>query len=434
MDNQLFDTFEPVSAKAWKQLIQSDLKGADYNETLVWESLEGIKVKPIYHTDEVEYLNVPKKKNRFKNAEFIKLFDEQEINSFIKDALKNGVEVMIVKADKSFDIDVLLQGVSFDKHHQIIFQLDFISRDIIEMIIEKMKTNSFNIWLDPIGHLFKTGSWYNSETDIVEALDIIKSNDNIEAYINASIFQNAGANIVQQIAYTLSYMTEYFNRDHKISLTKIPVLFAVGGNYFFEIAKFRAFRYLWEELKQSNDLDVSIELFAIPSYRNKTLKDFNNNILRSGTELMSAVLGGADVCIGLPYDVLFKEKNEASSRTARNQLNILKEEVSIEDVDKITQGTYYIEQISIELAKKALELFKLIEANEGLLDLFYRGKLQEKIKQSADKEQVLYDEGKVVLVGSNKYEQKEVEVPQALVNKRYEKTDYESIPVRYLAL
>ncbi len=433
MDNQLFATFEPVGVQAWKQIIQADLKGADYNETLVWESLEGIKVKPIYHADNAEYLNIPPKENRFKNAELIEVKDEQDSNVAAKEALKNGIHVVIFKSDKTFDCKALLKDLPEDKAEGFIFDLDFIDPDFIKELSQYPFTKPFSVWVDPIAELFKTGMKNPYNQDLKAALDIVKANANVKLTVEPAIFQNAGANIVQQIAYTLSYLMEYINRDEENVLTSIPVKFAIGNNYFFEIAKFRAFRYLWDALKKEVKTDVNLELIAVPGLRNKTLRDYHNNILRTGTELMSAVLGGADLLVGLRYDILFKDKNPVSSRTARNQLNILNEEVTMADVDAITKGTYYIEELTIELAKKSLELFQMIEDNDGLLELFYREKLQEKIKQSADKEQALYDEGKIVLVGSNKYEQKDEKVPEAIQHKRREKTDYEPIPVRFLA-
>src|SRR5690606_2264994 len=139
---------------------------------------------------------------------------------------------------------------------------------------------------------------------------------------------NAGANCVQQLAYTLAHANEYLNR---FSVEEIPPLknslmtvkMAVGGNYFFEIAKLRALRILWAMLAPEYHLPTELHILAVPSKRNKTLYDYNVNMLRTTTECMSAVLGGANAIGNLPYDVLYHKSNEFGERIARNQLLVL---------------------------------------------------------------------------------------------------------------
>src|SRR5690606_14370291 len=104
---------------------------------------------------------------------------------------------------------------------------------------------------------------------------------------------------------------------------------------------------------------------------------------------MSAILGGADVASNLPYDVLFHQENEFGDRIARNQLLVLKHESYFDKVDNPADGAYYIESLTEQLAEKALELFKDIEKNGGLITQLIEGTIQRKIAESAEKEQVL---------------------------------------------
>ncbi|HBU78235.1 MAG TPA: methylmalonyl-CoA mutase, partial [Muricauda sp.] len=185
-----------------------------------------------------------------------------------------------------------------------------------------------------------------------------------------------------------------------------PVTFkvAVGSNYFFEIAKIRALRWLWKSLASAYGIQSECNILAIPSKRNKTLYDYNVNMLRTTSECMSAVLGGADTASNLAYDAIYHKDNEFGERIARNQLLLLKEEGYFSEASEMAEGAYYIESLTNQLAEKALSLFKQIEKTGGFLDVLKKGTIQQKIKESAEKEQHLFDEGKIVSLGTNKYQ------------------------------
>jgi methylmalonyl-CoA mutase len=118
---------------------------------------------------------------------------------------------------------------------------------------------------------------------------------------------------------------------------------------------------------------------------------------------MSAILGGANVVSNLPYDAIYHKDNEFGDRIARNQLLILKNESYFDKVNNPADGTYYIESLTEQLASKALTLFKEIESNGGFINLLFNGTIQKKITESAQKEQELFNTGKEVLLGTNKY-------------------------------
>jgi methylmalonyl-CoA mutase len=118
---------------------------------------------------------------------------------------------------------------------------------------------------------------------------------------------------------------------------------------------------------------------------------------------MSAILGGADTICNLSYDAIYHKDNEFGERIARNQLLILKHESYFEIVNNASDGSYYIESLTTQLAEKALNLFKDIEANGGFLHQLKAGTIQRKIKESALKEQQLFDSGAEVLLGTNKH-------------------------------
>jgi methylmalonyl-CoA mutase len=121
---------------------------------------------------------------------------------------------------------------------------------------------------------------------------------------------------------------------------------------------------------------------------------------------MSAILGGADAVANLAYDTIYHKENEFGDRISRNQLLVLKHESYFDKVNNPADGAYYIETLTEQLAEKALELFKDIEKNGGLISQLIDGTIQRKINESAQKEQKLFDSGKEVLLGTNKYPNK----------------------------
>jgi methylmalonyl-CoA mutase len=405
MSSQLFNEFEPVSAKQWKQKIQVDLKGADYNEALVWQSLEGIHVKPFYHRDDFDSLfePIPGQPKDWRIGQAIFIDDEVIANSLAIDVLKRGAEAIYFSSESEFNVSKVFQNFPFEKA-SIYFNFSFLSENFIlqlkRYLSKKNATVFYNI--DLVGNLSKTGNWFqNLKKDHADLESILnQTSSSTMLSVDTTIFQNAGANCVQQLAYALAHVNEYLNHFSENKL-KITFKVAVGGNYFFEIAKIRALRKLYAALASQYNMPIECHIIAMPSLRNKTLYDYNINMLRTTTECMSAVLGGADTIINLPYDALYHKSNEFGERISRNQLIILKSESYFDMVSNPADGSYYIESLTQELADKGLALFKNIEAGGGYLHQLKAGILQKKIKESAVKEQTLFNEGKIKLVGTN---------------------------------
>ena len=406
--DKLFEDFSYVSSKEWKQKIQAELKGADYNETLVWESLEGIKVKPFYQNDEFENkIQVNTEATQFKILQNIFVHDVAKSNNKAKDSLNRGAEaIRFTLENDSVSIEELLQNLPLENTYY--FNLQFLSIEFIHTLNQFATTNKANfiIQIDPIGQLVKDGNWFENLDKDFENLNGLNGKATTPYLtIKTGVYQNAGANMVQQLAYTLAHVNEYFNRIENISQ---PITFevAVGANYFFEIAKLRALRVLFNTLASAYNHNLDCNIVAVPTKRNKTLYDYNVNMLRTTTECMSAILGGANAVSNLAYDAIYHKDNEFGDRISRNQLLVLKSESYLDKVDNPADGAYYIETLTEQLAEKALALFKDIEANGGFITQLIEGTIQRKIKESADKEQELFDSGKEVLLGTNKYPNK----------------------------
>ena len=248
-----FSEFEAVSAKQWKQKIQFELKGEDYNDALVWNSPENIKVKPFYNQDDLQdNLPVNPNANGFKICQNIFVFDlEKSIERALKSIERGADSIIFTIENETIDVTKLLEKLPLETC-EIYFNLNFISVNYISKIENLAKLRNAKIYcnLDPIGQLAKEGNWFNTqEKDNFLTLNLISkqvSNSSIIS-VNSSLYQNAGANMVQELAYSLAHVNEYLNRIYTINQ---PIVFkiSVGSNYFFEIAKLRAYRILFNSI------------------------------------------------------------------------------------------------------------------------------------------------------------------------------------------
>ena len=408
MSKSLFNEFEPVSLKEWKQKIQADLKGADYNETLIWKTNEGIDVKPVYHPDDFDELpNISNTKaTTFKICQTVYVSDAKNANSKAVEALIKGSEsIKFVVPSKDISLEHLLTNIDLAST-PIHFELQFLDVEFTKQLSSIPSKAGIYINIDIIGNLAKSGNWFKDLKEDHFALDEIIKNSNIltsSLGVDTSLYQNAGASIVQQLAYSLAHANEYL--DHFGSDIKNQISFnvAVGTNYFLEIAKLRALRLLWKTLASEYNINTDCHIFMTPTKRNKTLYDYNTNMLRTTTECMSAILGGANTISNLAYDAIYHKDNEFGERISRNQLLVLKHESYLDKVNNPSDGAYYIESLTTQLAEKALELFKDIESNGGFLTQLKEGTIQRKIKESAKKEQEQFNNEEEILLGTNKH-------------------------------
>ncbi|AGC78482.1 methylmalonyl-CoA mutase [Nonlabens dokdonensis] len=465
MSKGLFKDFNPVSETQWKQKIQMDLKGADYNETLLTATREGIDIKPFYHRENAPKVHIPNRSTQTNDwyiSQRVYAGNAVAANKKAHDILNRGGEgVIFTIPNKDIDPAALLKGlpkVGIQIHPQF-FDLDYIKS------IHEIEPKAY-VHIDIIHQLFSDGNWFHNKDQDHKNLDSF-IND-FQGYfsnitVNTSIYKEAGATITQELAYFTAHLNEYLNhlndsgtlsafakaetkhsslqepatdvsssdsrerlQNEKARITKrINIDTTIGSNYFFEIAKYRAYRILTKTLGEIYDLDLGCYITATPSLRNKSLMDYNVNMLRTTTECMSAILGGADTLCNIPYDTFFSKENEFGDRIARNQLRILKDEAYLNKVGNAADGSYYIDSITQQLVEKALEIFKDIENAGGFVQSLFDGTIQRKIKESAQQEQEDFNSGKRVLIGANKHVnadlplQKEYEIlPFVKVNPR----------------
>lgn len=413
MADRLFKEFDPVSEAHWKQKIQFDLKGADYNETLISTTPDGIHVKPFYHRESAPTHNIPFSATQTGDwyiSQKIHAYNAEVANKKVLNVLSRGAEgIILVIPHSAIDLKELLAGLP---EVGIQIHLEFLDADYISSLHE-LSPRAY-VHIDPIHQLARTGNWFDSKSGDLAFLENFVSDyeghfSNVT--VNTSVYQQAGATPAQELAYFTAHLNEYLNildSAGQVSAfakagKRINIDATTGSDYFFEIAKYRAYRVLTKSLGNQYGIDLGCYISGSPSLRNKSLLDYNVNMLRTTTESMSAILGGADTVFNLPYDVFFNKPNEFGERVSRNQLLILKEEAYFNKIGNAADGSYYIETITEQLVDAALDIFKKIEQAGGLITSLHEGTIQRKIKESADREQAALQHGDKVLVGATKY-------------------------------
>lgn len=453
-DEKLFTQFPPVSTHEWEDKIKCDLKGADYEKKLVWRSSEGFSVQPYYreeHLKGLEYLqSVPgkfpftrsgkKSSNDWDIRQDIDVKDVKTANSVALDILERGVNSLGLKVnidviDTNEKFSSLLKGIQFD-----CISLNIVAgKDMphfLTFLLTEAKKRNFNLNeligsfdYDPLGNLTIKGNYY-SEKDQDFAilkniyLELVKSLPDYKIVsVSANHFSNAGASIVQELAFALSMGCEYLAGLNELGLDtndispRIQFTFGTGSNYFMEIAKLRAARTLWAKIVESFGGDENSCLMYIHSVTtewNKTIYDPYVNMLRATTESMSATLGGADSLEVTPFDLPFSDVSEFSSRIARNTQIILKEEAYFGKVVDPAAGSYYIENLTDKIADQAWALFLEIEDKGGYSEAFKAGFIQEKVKQTVDQRLKFIALRKEVLLGTNQYPNFKEEVKEKI--------------------
>ena len=415
----MFKEFESISEKNWKQQIQFDLGGKDYNSEVNWTSYEGVNVKPFF-TDKYKPSNTFYVPENWNISQDIYLKDELTSNQEIKKLISQEVyDITIHISEDPINVDLLFNDIDLT-YINIYFKIE----DLNELVLSKLDNFAkehkclFHLDHDILGDYLSTGNWKtNYKEEVKRFKSIIKIITHFKSVIQlkSTNFQQAGANIIQEISYSMCQANEYINLFGNNVIKQLNFEIAVGSNYFFEIAKIQAYRILWKTISNSYGFSINnVHIVAIPTIRNKTIYDYNNNIVRSTSECMAAILGGADSIKNFNYDSIYKYKNEFSTRISINQLLILKHECHIDKVKNPISGSYFISYLVDEFTKKSFNLFKELDCKSSFLDHLKNGTIQRKIKENCSKEQKNYNSKLEILVGSNNYVNMDEKMKQQL--------------------
>ncbi|WP_282628983.1 methylmalonyl-CoA mutase family protein [Empedobacter sedimenti] len=387
--SKLFEDFDTISEKEWKNKVQVELKGLEYNETLVWGTNDQINVKPLYTRDDVDYSQIQPLPRSSKDWKIISKYSENK------------------DQDYSFLYGYLIPQKTFSTTINLPNYLDLFiefdgSTDLKSLEdVPNLKYLDFDIY----GYLAQNGLWQNdskkASKELVKEVLELKNFEKVIS-IQGDVYQNAGANHVQQIAITLAHAVEYLENFGADIADKIYFKFAVGGNYFFEIAKIRAFRFLWKMILEQYNKESEAFIFTSTSLRNKSKLDIYNNVIRTTLEASAAVFGSSDAVFVGSYDEVNQESDFGLELAAKQQLLLQKESYLNQFTDP-SAGSFYIESLTNQLAENALELFKTIQNVGGFVKALENETIQDYIYTSAKKEQKDFDEQIVKLIGVNKY-------------------------------
>ena len=436
---RLFSEFAPVSRQEWMDKITVDLKGADFNKKLVWRTNEGFQVQPFYMREDVENLPamnaLPGKypfvrgnktdDNNWYVRQNVFCGDAKETNAKILDILNRGVDSLGLKipADNvnAAYLDALLSGVAPQA-----IELNFttcpcavldLAREVVAYFkragVEPTQVHG-SIEFDPLGKMLQKGKNMSQKLADLKALtEIVKEYPNLTCItVGSLLLQNAGAYCYQESGYALAWGNEYLNLlteagvPAREAARRIRFSMGVGGNYFMEIAKFRAFRMLWAKIVNTYDVpeeECYTYIMATTANYNKTLFDSYVNLLRTQTEAMSSALAGVESMVVTPFDAPYEEPTEFSERLARNQQLMLKEENHFSKIVDVAAGSYYIEQLTQSLAGEAWKLFLSVEKEGGFLAATLSGSVQNTLNATNDDRHKKAAQRKEFILGSNQF-------------------------------
>ncbi len=441
---QLMAEFPPVTTAEWEEVIAKDLKGADRTKKLVWRTMEGFSVEPYYRAEnlaelkhlgtrpgEFPYVRGVKGDNDWRVRQTIEVGDDvAAANRTAHDVLMKGVDSLgFVIKNKEFsaaDLDTLLNGISITA-----VELAFGGCGVYraaELFLDKIVAEKLDpeqvfavFGIDPLMKLSKKGSWGCAAPDgdkrfarIQELLDKAPQYKRIRLVtVHGTLFHDCGASIVQELAFALAMGHEYVVRmtDRGMDVDRVaPAIkfdFAVGTNYFMEIAKLRAARLLWANIMKpynpKRGCSSKLRAHIRTSAWNQTVYDPYVNMLRGTTEAMSAAIGGVDSIEVLPFDHAYEKPTEFSSRIARNVQLLLKEESHFDQVTDPAAGSYYIEELTASIAQEAWKLFLAVEELGGYTAAFEKGFVQEQVETTANKRDQNIATRREILLGTNQY-------------------------------
>ncbi len=351
---------------SWENLVKKQLKTEEIYTILKKENLEGIDVEPFYNSVQKSMANLPKvEESTHLVATYHESLEDDVFAFLLNENVENLVEKTIFVNNK--DLAEHISPQDEDQYFSLIDVFDENNAEINDQLVKELLAKAFkrNICVD------------------------------------VSLHQNAGAAIYQQLGIALAKTKELIEVYGSEIINKLIFRIAVGGNYFFEMAKIRAFKLVFNQLSKEYDLDDIPYIFAETSLRNKAISDNENNLIRSTLELASAMIGGADAVYSTNY--LVEKSTDISEEISFKQQIVLAYESIINVFEDASNNSYYVEDITQQIADKSWAFFVETEENGGYLESLKRGIIQKNIYDHAVEEQKWVEEGKIKLIGVNLY-------------------------------
>lgn len=439
LKEKLFLEFAPVSTEEWMAKITADLKGVPFEKKLVWKTGEGFNVNPFYRAEDIEglktteslpgefpYVRGTKKDNDWKVRQNIEVCCFKGANEKALDLLTKGVTSLgfIIKGDEvnEENIATLLEGICPASVELNFNTCNCKAEKLIGILADYFKGKgvdaekcygsvNYDAFKKPLVKGKENSEWVEGAAAVLKAGQALP-NYRVLA-VNAFLFNNAGAYISQELGYALAWGNELMAKLTEAGFTadevakKIKFNFGISSNYFMEIAKFRAARWLWAEIvaayKPACECACKMVAHAQTSEWNMTVYDAHVNLLRSQTEAMSAALAGVDSITVRPFDKIYQTPDDFSERIARNQQLLLKEECHLDKVVDPSAGSYYVEVLTNSLADVAWKLFLEVEEKGGFSVAVNAGEIQNAVNASNVARKKAVATRREILLGSNQY-------------------------------
>jgi len=451
----------------WQKLAEKELRGKSVKE-LNWLTLEGVEVKPVYSEEDIKGLehlgNLPGFEPYVRGVkatmysgrpwtirQYAGYSTAEESNAFYKRGLSAGQQGVSVAFDlathRGYDSDhervigdVGKAGVAIDSVEDMKILFDGIPLDKISVSMtmngavipvlanfivageeqgHKKSDLSGTIQNDILKEFMVRNTYiYPPEPSMRIVADIIEYTSNEMPKFNSiSIsgyhMQEAGASLVQELAYTLADGKEYAKKAIEKGLDidafagRLSFFFAIGMNFFMEAAKLRAARLLWHrimtDLGAKNPRSKMLRTHCQTSGVSLQEQDPYNNVIRTAYEAMSAVLGGTQSLHTNALDEAMALPTDFSARIARNTQLILQEETGVSNVVDPLAGSYYVEKLTADLADAAWRLIEEVDEMGGMTKAVAAGMPKLRIEETAARRQADIDRGDQVIVGVNKY-------------------------------
>ncbi|WP_299362455.1 methylmalonyl-CoA mutase small subunit, partial [uncultured Parabacteroides sp.] len=400
---------------------------------------EGFNVNPFYRAEDIEglktteslpgefpYVRGTKKDNDWKVRQNIEVTCFKGANEKALDILNKGVTSLgfIIKGSdvNAENIATLLEGIcpecvelNFNTCNCKAEMLIGILADYFKGKGADLEKCKGSVNYDPFKKPLVKGK--ENENWVEAAIAVLKAGVALPGYkvlaVNAFYFNNAGAYISQELGYALAWGNELLaklteaGQDATEVAKKIKFNFGISSNYFMEIAKFRAARWLWAEIvaayKPACDCACKMHVHAQTSEWNMTVYDAHVNLLRSQTEAMSAALAGVDSITVRPFDKTYQTPDDFSERIARNQQLLLKEECHLDKVVDPSAGSYYVEVLTNSLADVAWKLFLEVEDKGGFGAEVASGEIQKAVNASNEARKKAVATRREILLGTNQF-------------------------------
>ena len=436
-NEKLFDQFPPVTTEEWRAKVEADLKGVPFDKKLVWRTNEGFNLQPMYRAEdtadftttdslpgEYPFVRGTRLDNNWLSRQEIIADNAAEANAKALDVLTKGINSLgfTVKNVDEKEVATLLEGIDLKT-----VELNFrccprhaveLARIVVDYVKTHGATEEFrgSIDFNPFRKELKHGKPFPGDITAMakELLEVAEPVKGLKVLaVDSVMLSDAGAYIFQELGYALAWGAEWLTMltEAGVSIDKVAprIKFNMGvsSNYFMELAKFRAGRMLWaqivEQYKPSCTCLCKMAVHAITSRFNQTIYDAHVNLLRSQTECMSAALAGVDSITVTPFDTPYKRPDDFSERIARNQQFLLKEESHLDKVVDPAGGSYYIETLTVSIAKEAWKLFLEVEEKGGFLACLTAGEVQKAVRESSAKRHTDVAKRKEILLGTNQY-------------------------------